>query len=153
VLGSQDGLWEWDLENNSIYWSPRFKGMLGYEDGELSVGPGDWEARLHPDDRDHALAVLRAYVEGRSPHFQLLHRCRRKDGSYGWFRCRSAALRDAAGKPCRIAGSVEDITERKAAEEALRESEERYRSVIAAMQDGIVLLDAAGKICACNASA
>jgi PAS domain S-box-containing protein len=127
--------------------------MLGYTEKEYPNLPGETEKRVHPDDLERWRSGLYGHVAGLTPQFDLEYRIRHKDGSYRWVRGRGVAIRDANGKAYRMAGSVEDIDARKLAEEALRESEERYRSVIAAMQDGIVLLDADGSIRACNAAA
>jgi PAS domain S-box-containing protein len=153
VLGSQDGLWDWDMRSNEVYFSPRYKSMLGFAEEEFPSRLEEWEKRLHPEDRERVEAAIRDHLAGSTPHYELEHRMRHKDGSYRWILARGVALRDAAGEANRMAGSHEDITERKSAEEALRASEERYRSIIAAMQDGIVLLDTDGSIRACNASA
>ncbi len=127
--------------------------MLGYEDHEFPNRSEEWANRLHPDDRDRVQSELRAESEGRESLSWLEFRMRHKDSSYRWIRSRAFVLRDATGRVYRKAGSHEDITERKVAEEALRQSEERYRSVIAAMQDGIVLMDGDGSIRSCNAAA
>jgi PAS domain S-box-containing protein len=153
VQGSQDGLWDWDLTTGEVYYSPRCKAMLGCADDELPNRSEEWINRLHPDDRDRVRAALRAEDEGRESLSWLEFRMRHKDGSYRWIRSRAFILRDAAGRIRRKAGSHEDITDRKRAEEALRESEERYRSVIAAMQDGILMMDADGSFRSCNAAA
>ena len=153
VAGSQDGLWDWDLTTGEVYYSPRYKAMLGYEDHEFPNRIEEWSNRLHPDDVDRVRAALRAEAEGRESLSWLEFRMRHKDGSYRWIRSRAFILRDAAGRIYRKAGSHEDITDRKDAEEALRQSQERYRSVIAAMQDGILLLDADGGIRECNRAA
>jgi PAS domain S-box-containing protein len=153
VQGSQDGLWDWDLTTGEVYYSPRYKAMLGYADDEMPNRSEEWTDRLHPDDRDRVRAALSAEAEGRDSQSWLEFRMCHKDGSYRWIRSRAFILRDATGRIYRKAGSHEDITDRKTAEEALRHSEERYRSVVAAMQDGIVLLDADGSIRECNAAA
>ncbi len=153
VAGSQDGLWDWDLTTDAVYYSPRYKAMLGHEDHEMPDRSEEWTRRLHPDDLERVRAELRAHFKSRESLSWVEFRMRHKDGSYRWIRSRAFVLRDATGRVYRMAGSHEDITDRKNAEEALRESEERYRSVIAAMQDGILLLDAHGGFLSCNAAA
>jgi PAS domain S-box-containing protein len=154
VQGSQDGLWDWDLTTDEVYYSPRYKAMLGYKEHEFPDHRDEWGNRVHPDDLERVRSELRAHFKGRESLSWVEFRMRHKDGSYRWIRSRAFVLRDpTSGRVYRMAGSHEDITDRKRAEEALRESEERYRSVIAAMQDGILLLDADGSLRSCNAAA
>jgi PAS domain S-box-containing protein len=152
VLGSQDGLWDWNVESGELYFSPRYQSMLGYQDHEMPSRIEDWFERIHPEDRERAHEALHAYFEGRASIYESEFRVRHRDGSYRWVLSRGAALRDDEGRPYRVAGSHEDINARKRAEEGLRDSEERYRAVIGAMKEGIILLDSAGEILACNAS-
>jgi PAS domain S-box-containing protein len=151
--GSQDGLWDWDLTTDEVYYSSRYKAMLGCDDHDFPDRSEEWAKRVHPDDLEQVRDKLRAHFKGRDSLSWLEFRMRHKDGSYRWIRSRAFVLRDGNGRVYRMAGSHEDITERKNAEEALRVSEERYRSVISAMQDGIVILDADGSIRECNAAA
>jgi PAS domain-containing protein len=79
VRGSGDGLWDWDVETNEVYFSPRWKGTLGYEDHEVANTFAEWESRLHPEERELALATLRAYFEDRSAaHYEHEYRLRHK---------------------------------------------------------------------------
>jgi PAS domain S-box-containing protein len=82
VHGTTDGIWDWDIASDQVWFSPRWKSMLGYEDQEIGHRFAEWESRLHPDDRDRAWAALRAYLAGLTPHYELEHRLRHKDGSY-----------------------------------------------------------------------
>jgi PAS domain S-box-containing protein len=130
VRGSQDGLWDWDLRTGDVYYSPRWKGILGYEDHEIPHRIEEWERRLHPEERERVIAANVAHAEGLTPYYEQEYRLRAKDGSYRWILARGVALRDAAGKAYRMAGSHVDITERKLAEEErdhllLREQEAR----------------------------
>jgi PAS domain S-box-containing protein len=153
VQGSQDGLWDWDLETNAIYYSPRWKSIIGYEDHEIAPALGEWESRLHPDEKERVLAANFAHIDGTTPHYEYEYRLRHKDGSYRWILARGAALRNASGKAYRMAGSHVDVTSRREAEQALKESEQRYNAVIAALPVPVTVIGADGRLFACNPSA
>jgi len=116
IRGTDAGIWDWDLRTNRIYYSPRWKSMLGYEEDELTDDFAEWESRLHPDDCERALATIREYLEGTTSEYELEHRLHHKDGSYRWILARGAAVRDREGRPYRMVGSHLDITDRKRAE-------------------------------------
>jgi len=130
LKGATDGIWDWDLVTGQMYFSPRWKEMLGYGEGEIGDRFKEWESRLHPEDRDRALEAFRDYLGGKRAIFELEHRLRHKDGSYRWILSRGVAVWDEEGKPKRMAGSHVDLTERRRAEQALRESESKLRAFI-----------------------
>jgi diguanylate cyclase (GGDEF)-like protein/PAS domain S-box-containing protein len=117
--GANDGLWDWDLRTNEVYFSARWAAMLGHREQELGSGPEEWLARVHPGDRARLRRELRDHLQGGSPHFQCEHRVRHRDGSFRWMLSRGLAVRDERGEPSRMAGSQTDITERKLAESRL----------------------------------
>lgn len=119
--GANDGLWDWDLGRNTVYYSRRWKEMLGYGVDEIGDSPDEWFSRVHPDDLPHLRALLAAHLEGRTQRLEAEYRLRHRDGEYRWMLCRALAARDSAGNPHRIAGMQSDITERKAAELELLE--------------------------------
>ena len=119
ALGSNDGLWDWDLRENRIFLSARWKQQLGATGSEMGDEPDEWFDRVHPDDRERLFGDLSLHLEGRTPHLETEHRVRHLDGSWRWMLVRGAAVRDEAGKAYRLAGSQTDITERKLAEEKL----------------------------------
>ncbi len=119
VRGANDGLWDWDMRTHRVYYSPRWKSMLGYSEDEVKSTPGEWFDRLHPDDVDQVKVHFSAHLKGLTPHFESEHRIRHKDGSYRWMLCRGIAVWDEKGQVTRIAGSQTDITARKVAEQRL----------------------------------
>jgi PAS domain S-box-containing protein len=120
IQGSSDGIWDWDLATNEVYYSSRWKSMLGYADQELDNHYSSWERLVHPEDRERSLACIQAYLSGQTRTYELEHRLQHKDGSYCWILSRGVAQRDASGKPVRMAGSHVDLTERKQAEDELQ---------------------------------
>ncbi|MEQ1918400.1 MAG: PAS domain-containing protein [Elusimicrobiota bacterium] len=143
VEGSSDGLWDWDIVSNQVYFSPRYKSMLGYADSEINNDFDAWERLIHPGDLPLAKQRVADYHAGRIPVYELEHRLLQKDGTYRWVLARGTILRGADGKPVRMSGSHTDIDARKHMEEALRESEQRFRQVAENIREVIWLSDAA----------
>jgi PAS domain S-box-containing protein len=125
VRGTDAGIWDWDLRRNTVYYSPHWKSILGYEEHEVSGHYTEWESRLHPEDRKQALAAVRDYLEGRTATFQSEHRLRHKDGSYRWILSRGVKVCGHDGHPYRMVGSHLDITEWRRVEQELKEREAR----------------------------
>ncbi len=117
--GANDGLWDWDLVKAAVYFSPRWKAMLGYRDHEIGDQPEEWFHRVHPDDVGRLRKDLDTHLDGAVPHFQTEYRMLHRDGVYRWMVVRGVAERAADGTPARIAGSQTDIHEQKDAEERL----------------------------------
>ena len=111
--GTNDGLWDWDLENQRVYYSPRWKAMLGYQETEIGDSPAEWLSRVHKDDRTLLDAELAAHWASNS-ECAIEHRVRHKDGTYRWMLNRGVIQRNAEGKAIRMAGSQTDITGTKA---------------------------------------
>ena len=118
--GANDGLWDWDLVKERVYFSPRWKQMLGYTEAEISDDIAEWFERVHPDDEPYLQEDLVAHFQGKTEHFENEHRLQHKDGSYLWILCRGFAVRNAKNEPERIAGSQTDITRRRMAEQQLK---------------------------------
>ncbi|HCF26393.1 MAG TPA: diguanylate cyclase, partial [Cyanobacteria bacterium UBA11049] len=116
---THDGLWDWNLRTNEIYFSPRWKSMLGYTDDEINNSLAEWFKRVHPEDMEQFKGELSAHLAGLTTHFENEHRLLHQDGEYRWMLCQGIAVRDAAGNPYRIAGSQTDITLNKANEAKL----------------------------------
>jgi diguanylate cyclase (GGDEF)-like protein/PAS domain S-box-containing protein len=119
---ANDGLWDWDLLRDRIYYSPRWRQHLGLPDAELSDDPQEWLGRVHPEDVGSVHARIASYLEGGTTSFAAEYRIRHADGTYRWMLARGAAARDSSGRPVRIAGSQSDIDERKKLEEQLMHS-------------------------------
>jgi diguanylate cyclase (GGDEF)-like protein/PAS domain S-box-containing protein len=111
--GANDGLWDWNLLTNLMYFSPRWKSMLGYQENEIGDKLEEWLDRIHDSDRQRVKNELAAHREGLTPHFESEQRVLSRDGTFRWMLSRGLAVRDASGKATRMAGSQTDITEGK----------------------------------------
>jgi diguanylate cyclase (GGDEF)-like protein/PAS domain S-box-containing protein len=119
VQGSNDGIWDWDLETNKIYYSPRWIEMLGCHEEDIGESPDEWFDRVHEDDIDRVLRDISTHIHKKTSHFMCEHRIRHQDGSFRWMLSRGVAVWNLNHKAVRIAGSISDITDRKEAEERL----------------------------------
>jgi diguanylate cyclase (GGDEF)-like protein/PAS domain S-box-containing protein len=119
LQGANDGLWDWNLKNNEIYFSTRWKAMLGYLDDEIATTLDEWCDRLHPDDKEQFQIELSRHLDGVTAHFECEHRILHKDGTYRWMLSRGLAVRDNRGQAYRMAGSQTDVTDRHRVEAQL----------------------------------
>ena len=119
VRGSNDGLWDWDLQSDYIYYSPRWKEILGYEKDEIKAIPDEWFQRIKPEDFEQLKHDISIHINRQTSHFENEHRVLHKDGSYRWVLCRGTGVFNQDKKAIRLAGSIADVTDRKRAEEQL----------------------------------
>lgn len=124
VVGSNNGLWDLNFETSEVYFSPRFKELLGYTDEEMRASFEDWGQRLHPDDKARVFAERQKHLEHKGP-YDIEYRLKVKSGDYKWFRSKGQATWDKDGKPLRMAGSLSDISRRKEVEAQLIEAKNR----------------------------
>ncbi|MBF0242005.1 MAG: PAS domain-containing protein [Desulfamplus sp.] len=117
--GSQGGIWDWDVVNSKVNFSPRWKQMRGYADDEISDNINEWKSRIHPVDLDRVMAAVDAHFRGKTEVFNEVYRIQCKDGTWRWIIDRGKALRDRDGRVLRMAGSEIDITEQKEMKDAL----------------------------------
>ena len=118
--GANDGLWDWDLENNKIHFSPRWKSTLGYGENAIGDDPEEWFGRVHSADVGRLRAEIDAHVAAQTPNLECEYRMRHSDGRYVWMASRALAIRDSNGRSYRMTGSQTDISIRKNAETQLR---------------------------------
>jgi PAS domain S-box-containing protein len=135
IRGTNDGFWEWNINTNATYLSPRWKELLGFEDHELDGHYDTFTSKVHPDDISRVEAAVKAHFEQNVP-YKIEHRMRIKNGEYRWFLAKGMAERNKNGEPTIMAGSITDITDIKQAESDLSESEARYARAIRGTNDG-----------------
>jgi len=136
------GLWEWNLVTDAVYFSPEWKLLIGYADDEIANRFDEWQTRVHPDDLVRALAAVGDFCAGRAPRYSVEIRMLHRDGSWRWILGEADLERNDMGEPVAMMGSHIDITERKRAEEELRFSEERLRTIFDTSPECVKLVDA-----------
>ena len=123
INATQDGIWEWDIQTNSEYFTPRWCEIIGYafDDPELLHTYNSWAERTHPDDFERVMSALKNHLEI-GTEYDVDYRHRHKSGEYRWQNSKGKAIFDESGKPTKMVGCISDITDRKQAEENLRQS-------------------------------
>lgn len=149
ISGTSDGIWDWDITANKVFYSPRWAEILGYKWEELEPVPETFMDSIHPDDKDRILNALEMHLAHREV-YDIDVRLRRKNGEYLWTRYRGRAVWNERDEAIRMAGSCTDISEYKRAGEALRESEERFRRIFEEGPLGMVILELDGRFIAAN---
>ena len=142
LQGMSVGLWDWDLVTNELVWSPRFKEIIGVTNAEFVPNDDEFESRLHPEDKERTVAMLQAHARNEGP-YDVECRLRRNDGEYAWIHATGQAAWDASGNPLRMVGSVDDITQRK-------QAEERFRLVVESAPYPMLMINQGGDIVLVN---
>jgi diguanylate cyclase (GGDEF)-like protein/PAS domain S-box-containing protein len=119
MKGTNDGLWDWNLKTAQVYFSPRWKAMLGYEEHEIGSTPDEWLNRVHSDDIAALQSAIASHIESHTDHYEGEYRILHKDGAYRWMLTRGIAVRGADKSLNRLVGSQADVTEKKRIAELL----------------------------------
>ncbi len=119
LQGSNDGIWDWNVQTNEIFFSPRAKEMLGYEESETTNHLAEWEKQIHPHDRERVLKAIWDHLDQQTEYYSTEYRIRCKDGQYKWVLHRGQALWNEIGDPIRMVGSQTDLSEQKQVETQL----------------------------------
>ena len=153
VQATSEGIWEWDILTNEEYFAPRWCEIIGYshDDPDFPHTYDSWAARIHPDNYEYVMQVMKAHLE-EGEIYDVDYRYRHKSGEYRWQNSCGQAVFDDHGKPVRMVGCIRDITERKRVEEALKESEERFRKLFQLTPLGYQSLDENGNFLEVNES-
>lgn len=145
MRGANDGVWDWNLQTDKVYFSDRWKTMLGYEIDEIKDLPDEWKSRVHPEDYQRSIELLEAHLRGETEFYNNEHRLRCKDGSYKWILARGKAFIDEHGKPIRITGSHTDISDKKMADAIIMDRTQQLDEIFALSPDGFVSFDQHGQ--------
>lgn len=126
VGASEEGIWDWDVLTNHVFFSPQWKKQIGYEDHEIENDFSEWVEHLHEDDKERCLNAVQEYITNPTEHFIIEFRFRHKNGSYRWIHNKAASILNEEGKVVRMFGAHSDITEKKLAEESIKLSEKKF---------------------------
>ncbi|MBA2692265.1 MAG: EAL domain-containing protein [Rubrobacter sp.] len=141
--GVNDGLWDWNFDSDDVYYSPRWKQMLGYADYQIGSSPEEWFSRVHPEDTESLRREIKAHLDGHRSHLEVEYRLLHSDGEYRWMLSRGIAIRGPSGAAERMAGSQADITRRKEAEEKL--VHDAFHDPLTGLPNRASLLDGLGR--------
>jgi diguanylate cyclase (GGDEF)-like protein/PAS domain S-box-containing protein len=142
---ANDGLWDYDAQTNYTWFSPRWKGMLGFAESDVITSP-DWHRMVHPEDLARVSAAMRDHIAGKTPMFESVHRLKHTDGEWRWVIGRACARVDDQGRLRRLIGVELDITERKLYEEALFREKESAQITLQSIGDGVITCDEHGRV-------
>lgn len=145
LKSSNVGLWDWNLQTHEIWFSPEWKGQIGYQDHEIPNRYDEWETRLHPEDRPRILAEVDAYLQGRRADYHVEFRFRHKDGSYRWITARGETVPSVDGKAQRLTGCHVDITPHKEMVQALDAEKNKFQILVDELPLGVAMVDKDGR--------
>ena len=146
IDGGSDGLWDWmNVHSHEEWWSPQFFRLLGYEPNEIAADLVTFDQMLHPDHQQATFAAMEAALRDFKP-FDVEYQLRTKSGRYRWFRSRAKVFFDEFGQPTRMAGSIQDIHDRKVAQAQVQEHIERMSAIFSLSPDGFVSFDGRGRV-------
>jgi diguanylate cyclase (GGDEF)-like protein/PAS domain S-box-containing protein len=141
LKGNNDGIWDWNIITNEVFFSTQWKAMLGYQDHEISQEFSEFFNRLHSEDRDRIIEAIQDHLHKKTTFSSIEHRLLCKDGTYKWILTRGQALWNENGNPIRMVGFHTDITENKRFEEELRWKETLLRSMANTSPLGFYVVD------------
>jgi PAS domain S-box-containing protein len=140
IEGAGDGMWDWDAQTNKVFFSWRWKEMLGFSGAEIGDSLDEWTKRVHPEDLPAAMEAVQKHLEGKTLSYTSEHRMKCKDGSYKWILDRGKVVSRATdGKPHRVIGTHSDISERKRMETELKEAVAKLTALMENMQAGLLV--------------
>lgn len=145
-----DGIWDWDLSDNSVYLSPRWKEMLGYDNDELPNAFTTWSNLIHPDDFAYAIKTVEDFLKSDETFYESIHRLKCKDEQWVWILDRGVAIRNADNEAVRVFGSHTDITKLRQIEETLMQRERELNNIVSFSPDGIVTFNQENVISSVN---
>lgn len=152
VRGSNDGIWDWNLLTNEIYYSPRYRELLGYDSSEFPDLLSSFEDAVHPDDHPRVVLAINEHLDSGKP-YDVTFRMRNRAGEWLWIRGKGEAVRDENGVAVRMAGSISDISSQKAAESKLAEIAQHSQTILDNIVDGIITVDKHFNILSVNVAA
>lgn len=123
AMATNDVIWDWDLVESTIWWNENLKGLCGYEPAEVEPGPESWTSRIHPEDRDRVLEEIHAVIDGSGIHWTSEYRFIHRNGHALFVVDRGFVIRNDAGKPVRMIGSMLDVTKQRGLEDTLRQAQ------------------------------
>ncbi|MGF1459645.1 MAG: PAS domain S-box protein [Leptolyngbyaceae cyanobacterium] len=150
ISGSNEGIWDWHIPSDQVFYSPRWKALLGYADEELPNTRRVWSQLVHPDDLGHVRTAMTAHLRRECETYQAEYRMRHKSGDYIWILARGQAVFDASGAPIRFVGSHADISDRKQAELDLQASQRLLQLVFNHMPQRVFWKGLDGRFLGCN---
>jgi len=146
-----EGIWDWDLMTNRVDFDDRYYTMAGYNPGDFCNNLEEFQKRIHPEDVSKVMETAGKYISGQISEFIVEFRFQQKNNSWIWIQGKGRFVEyNKNGQPVRFIGTHTDITERKRAEDALRESEERFRLAFENANIGMCLVDLEGRITRVN---
>lgn len=145
--GSGEGVWDWNLKTNEVFFSPCWKAMLGYDNDEIENNLDEWDKRVHPDDKKDCYAQIEECLQGETALYQNEHRLLCKDGTYKWILDRGKIVeRSQDGTPLRMIGTHTDITDRKQMEKLEKEQHRQLEQIIEFLPDATFVINKAGEV-------